>query len=222
MPAESITWFDVVEIYDQARVEIRSSVDPISLQASAGRKAEFRRELGAAVQQASRGIFTHDVEVTLTWYISESRRYQTHLVADLDNVMKPILDAVTGPDGILIDDNQIQSVKACWMTPGARGTGFDLTFEALMRDDFIEREGLTFVEFSANRCYPLPGLSVPGHEASFVNSWRIALARYQSLLEAGVDHGSAQSVLPLVRPFPRARLGRFMVRHESEFSEDGP
>lgn len=51
------------------------------------------------------------------------------LVADLDIVMKPILDAVTGPDGVLIDDNQIHSIKASWMTPGAHGPGFRSTFE---------------------------------------------------------------------------------------------
>jgi len=213
--------FAVLETYDQGRVEIQSTVDPISLQASAQTKAEFRSMLGDAVRDASRGIFTHDVEVTLTWYIEEARRYQTHIVADLDNVMKPILDAVTGPDGVLIDDNQIQSIKASWMTPGAARTGFYVAFEALLKDDYIEREGLAFVEFSADRCYILPG-ALGGHEAQFVNAYRASIEAYKQMLAAGIIQDAAQSVLPIARPFPRARLGRFRVQHESHFARSMP
>lgn len=100
--------FRVEEFYDAGRVDILSTVDPITLQADPARKRAFKDALGTAVQRATKGIFTHDVEVTLIWSVEEARRYQAHIVADLDNVMKPILDAVTGPDGVLIDDNQIQ------------------------------------------------------------------------------------------------------------------
>ncbi|KRF24371.1 hypothetical protein ASG95_07355 [Phycicoccus sp. Soil803] len=202
-------------------MEIQSTVDPLSLQASAERKAEFRATLGDAVRDASRGIFVHDVEVTLTWYIEEARRYQTHLVADLDNVMKPILDAVTGPDGVLIDDNQIQSIKASWMTPGAAGTGFYLAFDSLLKDDYIEREGLAFVEFSADRCYILPG-ALSGHETQFVSAYRARVEAYRAMLSEGIIEVAAQSVFPIARPFPRARLGRFRVRHESDFARSTP
>jgi len=141
--------FNVEEHYDAGRVDIRSMIDPISLQADPGRKDAFKDALSAAVTRATKGIYIHHVEVTLVWFIEEAERYQTHLVADLDNVMKPILDAVTGPGGILIDDNQVQSIRASWMTPGGLGAGFELSFDALTPDEYVEREGLTFVEFTA-------------------------------------------------------------------------
>ncbi|MFD7975378.1 RusA family crossover junction endodeoxyribonuclease [Streptomyces sp. NPDC059071] len=207
--------FDVQEFGDQSRIDIRSSIDPLSLQADNSRKADFQDALASAVSQATKGVFIHDVEVTLVWLIEESRRYQTHMVADLDNVMKPILDAVTGPDGIMIDDNQIQSIRASWTTPGQ--TGFQLRFTALTADDYLSRrEGLSFVEFSADRCYVLPGVE-RSIQAAVVRGYRAALERYQEMLGAGISEHAARSVLPSVRPFPRARLGKFEVLHHTEF-----
>ncbi|MFE4965664.1 RusA family crossover junction endodeoxyribonuclease [Streptomyces sp. NPDC056660] len=207
--------FDVQEFRDHGRVDIRSAVDPISLQADPVRKASFKEALGSAVQKATTGVFTHDVEASLVWFIEESRRYQTHLVADLDNVLKPILDAVTGADGIMIDDNQIQSIRASWMTPVSQ-TGFELQFAALTGDDYLSREGLTFVEFSADRCHILPQVA-RSVQVDLVRGYRAALEAYQKLLDEGISESVARSVLPLVRPFPRARLGKFEVRHHTDF-----
>lgn len=210
--------FRIDEFYDAGRVDILSTVAPVTLQATPSRRRDFKDALGSAVTAATKGIFTHDVEVTLIWFIEEARRYQTHLVADLDNVLKPILDAVTGPEALLIDDNQIQSIKASWMTPGLHGAGFQLTFAALMREEYVSRQGLAFVEFSADRCYMLPG-GLGEHAARFVASYRRMVGAYQDMLAAGIHEEVAQSVLPIARPFPRARLGRFPVRHHSEFAE---
>ncbi|QDW61720.1 RusA family crossover junction endodeoxyribonuclease [Oerskovia sp. KBS0722] len=209
--------FLVEEFRTASKVEVRSRVDPISLQADPTRKRALQGALGRSVKNATTGIYTHDVEVTLIWFIKESRRYQTHLVADLDNVVKPILDAVTGPDGLLVDDNQVQSFRVMWMTPGALGTGFQLTFESLSPDDYVTRAGISFVEFSADRCYLLPG-GFGEHAPRMVSAYRRMLATYHDLVSAGVEDDRARIVLPITRPFPRARLGRFEVRHEREFA----
>ncbi|WP_416968766.1 RusA family crossover junction endodeoxyribonuclease [Streptomyces sp. 4F14] len=207
--------FEVREFRDQGRVEIHSAVDPVSLQTSAARKAAFMGALGSAVRSGTTGVFTHDVEVTLVWLIEESRRYQTHLVADLDNVLKPILDAVTGADGIMIDDNQVQSIRASWMTPGARA-GFELHFTALTRDEYVTRRGLSFVEFGPDRCLLLPQAD-RAVQAVIVQAHREALTSYREMLDAGIPDSAARGVLPSARPFPRARLGAFEVRHHTEF-----
>ncbi|WP_406311990.1 RusA family crossover junction endodeoxyribonuclease [Streptomyces sp. NBC_00114] len=207
--------FDVQEFRDHGRVDIRSTVDPISLQADPHRKRLFKDALASAVQRGTRGVFTHDVELNLVWFIEESRRYQTHLVADLDNILKPILDAVTGADGIMIDDNQIQSIRVSWVTPGPQ-TGFELEFTALMGDDYVSREGLSFVEFSADRCYILPQAERPV-QVVLVQAYRANLAAYQKMLGEGISESVAQMALPSTRPFPRARLGKFEVFHHEDF-----
>ncbi|MFC8956181.1 RusA family crossover junction endodeoxyribonuclease [Streptomyces sp. NPDC057101] len=207
--------FEVREFRGHGRVDILSAVDPVSLQAGPVRKAGFKDALASAVRTATTGVFTHDVEVSLVWYIEESRRYQTHLVADIDNVLKPILDAVTGLDGIMIDDNQVQSIRASWMTPGPRA-GFELQFTALRADDYLSREGLSFVEFGADRCYLLPRAE-RSVQAVIVRAYREALAGHRHMLDTGISEDVARSVLPSVRPFPRARLGQFEVRRQKDF-----
>jgi Holliday junction resolvase RusA-like endonuclease len=213
--------FLVKEFPEASKVEVRGSVDPISLQADPRRKRAYQAALGRSVTNATTRIYTHDVEVTLIWFIEDSRRYQTHLVADLDNVVKPLLDAVTGPDGLLVDDNQVQSLKVMWMTPGTLGTGFELAFQPLSPDDYLPRTGISFVEFSVDRCYMLPG-GLGEHESeilsAIVSAHRHKLATYHDLVSRGLAEDVAQGILPIGRPFPRARLGRFEVRHEREFN----
>lgn len=218
LPTE--TDFLVEEFLAASKVEVRGDIDPISLQADPRRKRAFQAALGRSVANATTVIFTHDVEVTLIWFVEESKRYQTHLVADLDNVVKPLLDAVTGPDGVLVDDNQVQSLRVMWMTPGPLGTRFEMTLEPLSPDDYVPRAGISFVEFSLDRCYMLPG-GLGEHESEIhceiVSAHRRSLAAYHELVSAGMVEDLARTVLPIKRPFPRARLGSFEVRHEREF-----
>jgi hypothetical protein len=148
----------VVNSYRSAgKVEIRSAISPISLQGGRPRLADLKAMLGQAIGEGSDFLMTHDVEVTLTRFDSEHSRYQTHTAADLDNVIKPLLDAATEPDGVMIDDKQVQSIRASWMTPGLWGEGFDLTIASLNPEDTIQREGTAFVEFAPDTCHVLPG-----------------------------------------------------------------
>lgn len=208
--------FQVEEFATAATVRIRSSIDPISLQAKPIRKNTFKAALGRAVQEKTEWIFTHDVELTLIWFIEESRRYQTHLIADLDNVIKTMLDAVTGPKGVLIDDNQIQSIKASWMTPGASGIGFELTLQSLHPDEHVKKNGITFVEFSPTRCY-LVHDALGDHRTAIVSLIREKVDAYEEFIHEGIAEDMARLALPAMRPFPRARLGRFAVLPESTF-----
>lgn len=88
--------FVVSEYYDAASVKILSTRDPLSLQASAARKASLKADVATVVAAGTTGVFTGDVEVTIEWFVSQQIRYGTHMVADLDNIVKPLLDAVTG------------------------------------------------------------------------------------------------------------------------------
>src|SRR5260370_25193106 len=132
--------FVVSECYDAARVEIVSARDPVSLQASAARKASLKADLATVAAAGTTGVFTGDVEVTIEWFVSQQVRYGTHMVAGLDNIVKPLLPAVTGPDGVMIDDNQVQSLRVSWLDPGHPRVRVRLTFEAPSPDDYRPQE----------------------------------------------------------------------------------
>ncbi|MGN7948551.1 RusA family crossover junction endodeoxyribonuclease [Microbacterium sp. 22215] len=184
--------------------------------------SEFQAALREAISTDTDFLFTHDVEVTLTLFVAEKDRYQTQTAADLDNVIKPLLDAVTGPSGIMIDDNQVQSIRASWMTPGpvGVGVGFELEFQSLMPDDTATRAHTAFVEFSSDRCYILPGLQ-PEFWPRRVGSYRNMLTARQDLLNMGIVEDVADQVLPISRPFPRQRLlmHHFPVYNHTTFQD---
>ena len=207
----------VSEWYDAVRVEIVSARDPLSLQASAARKASLKADLASAVAAGTTGIFTGDVEVTIEWFVSQQVRYGTHMVADLDNIVKPLLDAVTGPDGVMIDDNQVQSLRVSWLDPGIPRVRFRLAFEALSPDEYRPREGLFFVEFSPERCFPILVGKSPQAVRLFVRVVDELLQGRQKAVASGIPELDADYLLPVQRFFPRSRLGRFTVRPSADF-----
>lgn len=189
------TDFTVFANRETGRVNIRSAVPLVSLQAARQRITNLQAALRHAISANTDFLMTHDIEVTLTWFISEKDRYQTHMVSDLDNVIKPLLDAATGPEGIMIDDNQVQSIRASWMTPGPQGTGFELDFQSLMRDDTVTRARTSFVEFSADQCYILPGIH-PELWPRLVPSYRRKLETRAEIMRLSNDEYLATQCYP--------------------------
>jgi hypothetical protein len=209
--------FTVSEFYDAGRVEIASARDPLSLQASPARRARLKADLAAAVAEGTAGVFTGDVEVTIEWYVSEKVRYGTHMVADLDNIVKPLLDAVTGPDGVMIDDNQVQSLRVSWLDPVGPNRKFLLNFQANSPDEYLHRGGLFFVEFSPERCFPIFAGTRSDIAGRMVQRVDEMLREHKHLMDTGIVSDVARALLPIQRFFPKSRLGRFTVRPSTDF-----
>lgn len=208
--------FVVTESYDPDYVRIISARDPISLQANAARKAAFRANLTRAILAGTTGVFLGDVVVTIEWYVSQQVRYSTHIVADLDNIIKPLLDAATGPDGVMIDDNQVQSIRISWQGPHDSTEKFVMSLDAGSPGEYLAAKDLFFIQFSPERCIPVPGeipLDVVRLAVQAVND---TLQTHDRLVAMSADH-AAEYVLPIQRFFPRSRLGRYVVRAASEF-----
>ncbi|WP_238423056.1 RusA family crossover junction endodeoxyribonuclease [Gordonia sp. 'Campus'] len=208
--------FLVEEFVGSAQMRVSTQVDPPSLQASGAVKNAYKAALSKAVAANTTRFFDHDVSVTITWFVSERRRYRTSSIADLDNVLKPTIDALVGPAGVLFDDNQVQSIQASWrvgMRLGERG--FDLKLEALRLEDFVPRGG-RFVEIRHDLCYYVPAM--PAEHARRLVDVLVMMNRERERFEA---EGWAEDVLwgltPLARPFPRARLSRFELLRPDQF-----
>ena len=83
---------------------------PVSLQATGESKRAFIRKVREQCSCYS-FLLTSDVQIGVTWHIHEQERYETDRSPDVDNILKPLLDGLCGPEGILIDDNQVQSIS---------------------------------------------------------------------------------------------------------------
>ena len=79
---------------------------PVSQQATSDSKAGLKSQVQAIISKANL-FLTGEVRVNIDWMVHDRIRYETDQAPDIDNVIKPTLDAITGPSGILIDDCQV-------------------------------------------------------------------------------------------------------------------
>lgn len=197
-----------------------SPLTPLSLQARRTRLSELKAALSSAIAEATTFLMTHDVEVSLTWFVTEEERYQSHTAADLDNVLKPLIDSAVGPSGVMVDDNQVQSIRAYWMTPGSLGSGFELEFQSLIPQDVVTRDGTAFVEFERDRCFILPGH--PEAWPALVEGYRQLLAGQEELRSMGAADDVARGLNPVARPWhsQRVRLQGFKLFHHTHMFDE--
>lgn len=87
---------------------------PVSLQSSGEAKRRYQEKIKQAVH-GYKFIFYRKVSITITWYTDVRSRYFTDSSNYIDNIIKQIIDAIIGKDGLLIDDCQVQHVQCYWL-----------------------------------------------------------------------------------------------------------
>jgi Holliday junction resolvase RusA-like endonuclease len=106
---------DEMEGFDfPGEVLVSVDVEPVSLQSTREKKDIITTAIREEIK-AYDFIYTGDVQVEIEWLVHQRKRYETHLAPDVDNIIKPILDALCGPVGILINDCQVQFVSSHWI-----------------------------------------------------------------------------------------------------------
>jgi hypothetical protein len=101
-------------------------------------------------------VFTGDVWFDVQWMIHERSRYESDASPDVDNVLKPLIDAFCGPQGLLIDDGQVQAVGCHWVDWTRADERLTVTIK-FSPDDWLRKEGLMFVRMDRALCMPVPG-----------------------------------------------------------------
>lgn len=148
--------FYKVEESANAEVELRIEFDRI---VSAQSKRKTKDELCAAIQAELakfNWICAGPVNVELLWYLNAVQRQETDKIGDIDNITKPILDALTGDAGLLIDDSQIGSLHTFWQSRNHQ-TEKDILYIRLkfINDECLKKENLIFVQYAGAVCLPL-------------------------------------------------------------------
>jgi Holliday junction resolvase RusA-like endonuclease len=200
-------------------LQIQVLVAPVSFQATASRKASIVAAVKAAVANCTY-LLGGDVKVEIRWGISARARYESDSSADVDNIVKPILDALCGPDGILIDDCQVQELICYWTggysSPEQQQVEVGLKFDP---DAWLSKAGIVFLQVDRGLYLPmhddLPGSIVIEQAEFFLD--RFASARRM------LDHGglpyNAHLILPIQRVFHRSKIGAFRTTTLDELRE---
>lgn len=104
---------------------------PVSLQSRRKNKAAFSQSLRAALG-TPQYLLSGEVSIYAEWLIHERVRYETLQAPDVDNTLKVVLDALCGPDGVLVNDCQVLSMcRVTGSTGRAQGSSLRSRFATL-------------------------------------------------------------------------------------------
>lgn len=190
-------------------VVIELPVAPVSFQAVAAKKTEVVAPLKAAVAPCSY-LLSGDVKIEIQWWISARDRYESDNSADVDNIVKPILDSLCGPDGILIDDCQVQELVCYWSggyeNPHQQQVRIEVRYDP---EEWVYKDGLVFLQVGRGVYLPMHD-NLPGSIViQMAESFNSMFEDVRRMLDAGASPQSANQMKPSQRVFHRSKLDRF-------------
>jgi Holliday junction resolvase RusA-like endonuclease len=160
-------------------------------------------------------VLDDDVTIDIEWMLHERSRCETDASADMDNIIKPLLDALCGPDGILIDDCQVGSFSATWMSwvKSEDKVTIRIKYDP---DHYLPKKGLVFVRMKDALCYPVPQEVREKAAQSWIEWLKLALTSRAELEKlTGNQYYPARYMVP--RGFlHRSRIKGFPVLEPEE------
>lgn len=203
-------------IIGSGELELNLPIQPVSLQANRRKKDAIT----FAVRNITKHyefILTDDVQVDIEWWIHTQDRYELDSSADVDNIIKPLLDALCGPDGILFDDCQVQSVQCGWLDHTIDTQNVVLRVKNLDRNAWLLKEGLIFVHMWKGLCYPL---LFHGYEPKItlkiIEQMEFMLSSRDEMLERTGSYHHARMLMSCQRIFHISRVQDFPILQLSE------
>ena len=208
-PPDAVAIDDLARWYDEppsGHLTFSVMAEPVSLQASAALRKLVRDALAAKVAPV-KYLYTEDLQIDIEWLVREELRYETDASPDLDNVLKPMLDGLTGPAGLFIDDSQVQSISCTWIDWTHPKSRLQFTIRCPM-GGFIPKSEIVFLHFARALCLPVPKVFLQLPDVLDHMAQRFDLAE-QARAKGG--YLAAQSMLFAQRMLHRTRLRGFTV-----------
>ena len=189
---------------------------PVSLQGSREKQAEIQ-ELVKEITRPVRYLLSGELKLDIEWYVHERDRWESAAAPDIDNIMKPLLDGLSGPDGIMVDDCQVQEIACRWIDWASHTN--ELRFELRFHpDDYIRKEKLVFVHVGRNLYMPLNTEQSPEIQRTFLDTWSRMTAARNKIEGASGDNYTAKHEMPVQRAFHGARLRSFTKVEASDLA----
>lgn len=87
----------------------------ISVQSKKSKKDLFKQKIQNELKKFD-WIIIGEVNLQIVFYISEYEKTYTDKIADLDNLINPIIEPLQGKDGLIIDECQIKKINIYWIS----------------------------------------------------------------------------------------------------------
>jgi Holliday junction resolvase RusA-like endonuclease len=188
---------------------------PVSVQSNKKTRDTYIQSIKSQFN-ALKYILTGEIILDVTWLIPIKSRFETDAKADIDNCIKPIIDAFSGPDGLFIDDCQLRGLYICWRHIESQDerVAFEFKFHP---DEFSLKNELAFVRLKNALCTPV-NLDWP---IAARHLWARMLKSNQAsknmLEELGITYPAVAGFLGSSRPFHVTRINGFKILSLSEF-----
>lgn len=91
----------------------RFNFSPVPYGNGAVQRGEFRAAIQAEL--TNQWLYSNEIHLDITLHVDVQTTLETDEAADLDNYAKAILDGLKGPNGIMIDDTQVQALTISWI-----------------------------------------------------------------------------------------------------------
>ena len=124
---------------------------PISYAAGGVKRAAFRGAIQAELK--NRFFYTNEVRLDIVLHLDVQTVLETDETADVDNYAKAILDGLKGPNGILLDDTQVQALTIYWLDSYGRDQTYFEVSVSSSPDDFMLKP-IEFYEMPDGLWYP--------------------------------------------------------------------
>ncbi len=175
---------------------------PVSRQAKKAHRERFQDEVKRQTISFP-FILTGELQVRITWLVSERKRYESDSSPDVDNTLKPMIDALTGPNGVMIDDCQIQSICCTWIDINDNES-IEIEIE-YSEYELVNRGKLELLAVGKELCLPIDSSWPYSLIESLLERYNSRLPADYSLVETR-EHYVARMTMPLITLFHRSRI----------------
>ena len=170
----------------------------------------------ARIADTAAGAVRHESEFVVLPMVPAKSRYETDAKADIDNCLKPIIDAFTGPTGLFINDCQLKGLYICWRTIESGDERLIFTFE-YDPDQYCERQGLAFLRLDKGLCCYVNTTWPKAARIAWVAAMKTGGFFKSQLEKLGVPYLALAGMQGGSQPFHITRTGGFPLLTEEEF-----
>jgi Holliday junction resolvase RusA-like endonuclease len=198
------------------RIEIDIPGAPVSVQSKQIVRDAYIATIKRALSKFN-FILTGQLVLDLTWLTSAKSRYETDAKADIDNCLKPIIDAFTGPDGLFINDCQLKGLYICWrhIESDEERLHFQFQFDS---GQWCEKAGLAFIRLDRGLCCPVNRMWPKRMRKLWVEAMQAGEQQRAKLEQLGAPYLALAGLTGGSQPFHVTRAGGFTVFAPEEFA----
>ncbi|WP_080428534.1 RusA family crossover junction endodeoxyribonuclease [Burkholderia ubonensis] len=189
---------------------------PVSVQSSKSVRDAYIATIKAEVSRFH-FILTGQLVLNITWLTPAKSRYETDAKADIDNCLKPIIDAFTGPDGLFINDCQLKGLYICWRHIESESERLRFQFE-FDSNQWCEKAGFAFIKLDRGLCSPVNRMWPKSMRKLWVEAMQAGEQQRAKLEQLGASYLALVGMTGGSQPFHVTRTGGFILLTPEEFT----